>query len=85
MRSSNETLIRALRILANDIKSDDGVAQAAIFEGAQRIEELMDRIKRLETRIKRLEKALLDEMEEKERIKRREQALLDELEEAGLL
>lgn len=85
MRSSNETLIRALRILANDIKSDDGVAQAAILEGAQRIEELMDRIKRLETKIKRLGKALLEEMEEKERIKRRERALLDELEEAGLL
>lgn len=48
MRSSNETLIRALRILANDIKSEDGVAQAAIFEGAQRIEELMDHTNRLE-------------------------------------
>lgn len=39
MRSSNETLIRALRLLAND---------AAIFGVAQRIEELMDRIQRLE-------------------------------------
>jgi hypothetical protein len=49
MRSSNETLIRALRILAGDIQSDDGVAQAAILEAAQRIEELADCIKRLET------------------------------------
>lgn len=48
MRSSNETLIRALRILAGDIQSDDGVAQAAIFEAAQRIEELAERVKRLE-------------------------------------
>ncbi len=33
------TLIRALRIVANDIQSDDGVAQACILEGAARLKE----------------------------------------------
>lgn len=38
-RSSDETLIAALRILAEDIVSDDGVANAAIAEAADRLEE----------------------------------------------
>jgi flagellar motility protein MotE (MotC chaperone) len=48
MRSSNKTLADALRILAQDIESPDGVANAAILEAAQRIEELAERVKRLE-------------------------------------
>jgi hypothetical protein len=40
MRSSTETLIDALRILANKIQSEDGVANAAIAEAADRMEEL---------------------------------------------
>lgn len=40
MKTSTETLIKALRILAEDIKSDDGVANAAIAEAADRLEEL---------------------------------------------
>ena len=40
MRTSTETLIKSLNILASDIKSEDGVANAAISEGALRIEEL---------------------------------------------
>jgi hypothetical protein len=40
MRSSTETLIEALRILANEIQSEDGVANAAIAEAADRMEEL---------------------------------------------
>lgn len=48
MRSSNKTLADALRILAQDIESPDGVANAAILEAAQRIEELSERVKRLE-------------------------------------
>ena len=39
-RSSTETLIAALRVLARDIQSDDGVANAAIAEAADRLEEL---------------------------------------------
>lgn len=40
MKTNTETLIKALRILANDIESEDGVANAAIAEGADRLEEL---------------------------------------------
>ena len=40
MQTDIQTLIEALKILARDIQSDDGIANAAILEGAQRIEEL---------------------------------------------
>ena len=40
MKSSTETLIKAMYILSNDIQSEDGVANAAIFEATQRLEEL---------------------------------------------
>ena len=40
VKSSTETLIAAMHILARDIQSEDGVANAAIFEAAQRLEEL---------------------------------------------
>lgn len=40
MKSSTETLIAALRVLANDIQSQDGVANAAVSEAADRLEEL---------------------------------------------
>jgi len=40
MRSKTETIISALRVLANDIQSGDGVANAAIAEAADRMEEL---------------------------------------------
>ena len=40
-RSSTSTLIAALRILARDIESGDGVANAAITEAADRLEEYL--------------------------------------------
>jgi hypothetical protein len=40
MKSSNDTLIRALYILAEEIYSDDGVANSAIYEAANRISDL---------------------------------------------
>ena len=48
MNTPTETLVFAMRALANDIQSEDGVANAAIHEAAQRLEEQQDRIKRLE-------------------------------------
>jgi hypothetical protein len=48
VRSSTEKLIKAMQILSSDIQSDDGVANAAIAEAAQRLEEQQERIKRLE-------------------------------------
>ena len=40
MKTSDETLISAMRILARDIQSEDGIANAAILEAADRLEEL---------------------------------------------
>jgi hypothetical protein len=48
MTTPIETLVAAIRTLANDIESEDGVANAAIAEAAQRLEEQQERIKRLE-------------------------------------
>lgn len=39
MRTSTQTLAAALDILAHDIQSDDGVANAAIAEAAARLRE----------------------------------------------
>lgn len=39
-KSSDKTLIDSLRILANEIQSGDGVANASIAEAADRLEEL---------------------------------------------
>ena len=38
MATSTATLIAAMRVLANDIQSDDGVANLAIAEAADRLE-----------------------------------------------
>jgi len=40
MRSKTETIIGALRVLAQDIQTQDGVANAAIAEAADRMKEL---------------------------------------------
>lgn len=40
--TDTQTLIKALRILANDIQSEDGVANSVISEGADRIEKLLE-------------------------------------------
>ena len=40
MRTKTETIIGALRVLAKDIESGDGVANLAIAEAADRMEEL---------------------------------------------
>ena len=48
MRTSTETLIAAMRILSSDIQSDDGVANAAVAEAAERLAEQHMRITKLE-------------------------------------
>jgi len=45
MRTSDDTLIKALLILSQDIQSEDGVANAAIGEGALRLSELVEGIR----------------------------------------
>jgi hypothetical protein len=47
MDTPTKTLIQALRLLSSDIQSEDGVANAAIAEAAQRLEEQSAKIKRL--------------------------------------
>lgn len=45
--SSSATIVSAMRVLANEIQSDDGVANAAIREAADRIEQLETSIKQI--------------------------------------
>ena len=40
MRSTTTTLIQAMRVLARDVQSEDGIANSAIAEAADRLEEL---------------------------------------------
>ena len=40
MKSSTETIIGALRVLARDIQTDDGVINACLSEAAERLEEM---------------------------------------------
>ena len=44
MQSSTATLINSLQILAKDIQSEDGVANAAILEASQRMQEMLELI-----------------------------------------
>ena len=39
MKSSTETIIGALRVLARDIQADDGVINACLSEAAERLQE----------------------------------------------
>jgi len=41
-RSSTETIIGALQVLARDVQSDDGVANLCLHEAAERMQELHD-------------------------------------------
>ena len=43
MKSNTETIIKAMRILSAEIHSDDGLANAAIAEAADRLDELQQR------------------------------------------
>jgi len=47
-RTDIKILIEAMRILSEGIQSEDGVANAAIAEAGQRLQEQNDYIKRLE-------------------------------------
>lgn len=78
MTTPTETLIKALRILANDIQSEDGVANAVILEAAQRMEEDQEVIFQAGESIKILRQTVkhrndtIDEL--KQRVKRLEEA-----------
>lgn len=65
MRTGNKTLIQALKILANDIQSGDGIANAAILEGAQRIEELESENTKLKQNINKIKADAIREAADK--------------------
>lgn len=50
-KTNSKTLIKALRILSEDVQSDDGVANACIAEAADRIEELEAKITELNVKL----------------------------------
>jgi chromosome segregation ATPase len=76
VRSSTETLIKAMRILSSNIQSDEGVANAAIAEAAQRLEEQQERIKRLEEALLEVAPQLTRELDSaNDRIKRLEREI----------
>lgn len=47
MKTEIYTLIKAMRILSVDIQSKDGIANAAILEAAERLQELHEENQRL--------------------------------------
>lgn len=51
MNTKSKTLIKALRILSEDVQSDDGVANACIAEAADRIEELEAKVSELNQKL----------------------------------
>lgn len=53
MKSKTKTLIEAMQILANEIHSEDGVANMAIFEASERLDEQQKRIKELEQELQK--------------------------------
>ena len=55
MKSSDESLIKALFILSEDIQSEDGVANAAILEAAFRLKELVEKEKQNQSYINNIE------------------------------
>ena len=42
MRTTTRKLAMAMRVLANEIESDDGIANCAILEAANRLDEYAD-------------------------------------------
>lgn len=50
-KSDTATIIGSLRILVNDIQSDDGIANMAIAEAADRMEEMQTREKNLSQKL----------------------------------
>ena len=51
MNTKYKTLIKSLRILSEDVQSDDGVANACIAEAANRIEELEAKVSELNQKL----------------------------------
>ena len=81
-KSSTETLIAAMRVLARDIQSGDGVANAAISEAADRLEELQADHLRDATKMAE-QQAHIAELERQAAIGRLAVKMLDEVQYSG--
>lgn len=58
MRTDTGALVEALKILSEEIQSLDGVANAAILEGAHRLEELSEELEAVKTENERFKKMM---------------------------
>ena len=58
--TETKTIIEALRVLARDIQSEDGVANIAIAEAADRLEKQQERIRNQRCEIEALAKRIAD-------------------------
>jgi len=74
--TDTDTLIKTMRILAQDIESEDGVANAAIAEAADRLEALQLETD-VSTALQRISKALKERDEARAEVEERKEALLD--------
>lgn len=74
--TDTDTLIKTMRILAQDIESEDGVANAAIAEAADRLEALQLETD-VSTALQRIDKALKERDEARAEVEERKEALLD--------
>jgi len=59
--SSSSLVVSALRVLANDIECEDGIANACVEEAADRIEELVEERDMLRNAISGIRDAVLNE------------------------
>lgn len=73
--SGTKTLIQAMRILAHDIQSDDGVANAAIADAADRLEELARDLEVTGKQLRQHELLIEENLRLKERINRLEEQI----------
>lgn len=56
MKTPTPTIIKALEVLAHDVQSEDGVANACLHEAAARMREMHDEIERLREIVNKLPK-----------------------------
>lgn len=73
MKSNTETLIKALEVLAQEIQSPDGVANAAITEAAERLRELSNDV--LAQRIAELDRKCSEQAKVIEKLQQRVEEL----------
>ena len=83
-KTDTKTLINAMRILARDIQSDDGVANGAISEAADRMEELQAQQRKDDDAYAKLWQMYGDLEDERDRLREALEKMLDP-EKAGVV